>query len=141
MPPVIYRPQSPEAWRELHDSLKDNARQLQDTVGENSVGNVLTISFRGLGRWQRTHFLKLAVLANGVLAPMEMLCNLWDEVSGTSSCKEGPGSMNLGPHFPKSLCYDTVLPPGPPTLLVPIVLIMNNKKGIFRSILNVVPFM
>lgn len=94
MPPVIYRPQSPAAWRELHDSLKDNTRQLQDTVGEDSVGNVLTISFRGLGRWQRTHFLKLAVLANGVLAPMEMLCNLWDEVSGTNSCDEGPRSMD-----------------------------------------------
>lgn len=151
MPPVIYRPQSPEAWRELHDSLKDNARQLQDTVREDSVrkasvSNVLTVSFRGLGRWQRTHFLKLAVLANGVLAPMEMLCNLWDEVRTTNSCDEGAGSMapiveprdvisqNEYSHSPKCLCCVTVLPSGPPSLPVPIVSVMNGKESILICI-------
>ena len=81
MPLVMDDPMSEDAWSGLHKNLEDKAN-MQQSAGaqQDSLGTVLAVSFKGLGKWQRTHFLQLAALAKNVLAPMEMLCHLWDEV-------------------------------------------------------------
>lgn len=76
-PLVVDTPSSASAWRKLHEAL-GNATETQRSQ-EDALDAVLVVGFEELGKNQRNRFLKLAVLANGVLAPTDMLCHLWDE--------------------------------------------------------------
>lgn len=81
MPPVEGAPSPTDAWRKLHDKLEDKAKMQHITSGQrDSLNTVLAVSVNELGRWQRSHFLKLAVIASGILASKEMLLYLWEEV-------------------------------------------------------------
>ena len=89
MPLVEDNPSSPDAWRKHHDNLKKR-EVIQQTRAETTetnkvhhdalLKNLLAASFGELSKEQRARFLQLAVLASGVLAPGEMLCELWDQV-------------------------------------------------------------
>lgn len=74
---MVHTPSSASAWRKLHDAL-GNETETQRSQ-EDALNTVLVVGFGELGINQRSRFLKLAVLANGVLAPTDMLCHLWDE--------------------------------------------------------------
>lgn len=80
MDPVADTPSSADAWNELHRILKDKG-SLREFSGpqDSSVHSILTSSLGELSRKQQGRFLKLGVLANGVMAPLEMMCCLWDE--------------------------------------------------------------
>lgn len=77
MPLVVDTPSSASAWRKLHEALGDETETQRSQ--EDALDTVLVVGFEELGKNQRSRFLKLAVLANGVLAPTAMLCHLWDE--------------------------------------------------------------
>ncbi|CAM9587498.1 unnamed protein product, partial [Ectocarpus fasciculatus] len=74
------------AWEELIRSF-ENVATLMWEFGETSTSLdvVLGASFNALAARKRQEFLKMAVLAAGALAPIEMLRNLWEieDVKGT----------------------------------------------------------
>ncbi|CAM9419423.1 unnamed protein product [Scytosiphon promiscuus] len=67
------------AWEELM-KLFENAATMMWESGEESTSLdvVLGVSFNALAGKQREEFLKMAVLAPGAVAPIEMLQNLWE---------------------------------------------------------------
>lgn len=71
---------SAHSWRTLHENLEDKAKmQMNKRCKQNPLNAVLAVSFSEMGRRQRRHFLKLAVLAYDVIAPKDMLRHLWEE--------------------------------------------------------------
>lgn len=77
----VGNPLSPDAWRELQGKLKDKKR-IHDEGEWGSLDNILAVSIDELGQARRDLFLMLAVLGKGILAPAEMLRNLWGEEVG-----------------------------------------------------------
>lgn len=67
------------AWEELIE-LFENAATMMWEPGEQSksLDEVLVASFSALAAKKRKEFLKMAVLAPGAVAPIEMLRNLWE---------------------------------------------------------------
>lgn len=80
---VADAPMSASAWRKLHNSLKMREGLQYGESQHSSLNTVLGASFDELGQEQRARFLKLAVLAHGVVAPSEMLRHLWGQVCNT----------------------------------------------------------
>lgn len=77
-------PLSSNTWRELHRRLKDKEKMIREEGGEwDSINTILAVSVDELGQVRRDLFLTLAVLGKGVLAPTEMLRNLWGEKVGS----------------------------------------------------------
>ena len=78
-------PQDPTSWRDLHNAL---ARKIGDNDCTKSVETrttaVLEVSFSAMAddprKQERCTF--LAILAPGVIVPLDMLEHLWDEVRG-----------------------------------------------------------
>ena len=67
------------AWKELIKEFENGAKKM-DACGEDSsdsLGFVLETSFTALPARKKEGFKKMAVLAAGAVAPIEMLCNLW----------------------------------------------------------------
>lgn len=82
MPLVADAPWSPDAWHKLHEILKDEAGLAQNkNAQEGFLRVVMTVSFKEMDRLQQSALLALAVLPNDVVAPIEMLCYLWDKAS------------------------------------------------------------
>lgn len=80
---MVDAPLSTEAWRDLHARLVDAAGVKPAANSQRGpLDAILGVSYEDMGRRQRIHFLKLAVLPNGVSAPLDMLGQLWDEVRG-----------------------------------------------------------
>ena len=78
---MVDAPLSEKAWCDLHTRLVDTARVKHTTTGQSGpLDAIVGVSYEDMGRRQRVHFLKLAVLPNGVSAPLNMLGQLWDEV-------------------------------------------------------------
>ena len=67
------------AWEELIEEFENVAKKM-DACGEDShsLGLVLETSFTDLPARKKEEFKKMAVLAAGAVAPIEMLCNLWE---------------------------------------------------------------
>lgn len=66
------------AWEELIEVLENTAKTMGFSGGQSqSLDVVLEASFSSLGARKRKEFLKMAVLASGAIAPIEMLLNLW----------------------------------------------------------------
>ena len=66
------------AWKELIKEFENVAKM--DACGEDSsdsLGLVLETSFTALPARKKEEFKKMAVLAAGAVALIEMLCNLW----------------------------------------------------------------
>ena len=79
--PVVDDPLSADAWWQLHYNIQKKEADMQREKGikQKSLHAVLDVSYDQLGREQQKHFVKLAVLAHDVTAPIEMLCHLWEE--------------------------------------------------------------
>ena len=92
MPSVVNDPISADAWRKLHENLRKRKHMLRETgVEEHSLDSALWVASDGLDLEHKDRFFKLAILPYGIVAPMEMLSNLWDEVSGgnvTTNCHQ-----------------------------------------------------
>lgn len=72
------------AWEKLMEEFKDVSEKMR-ARGEQttSIKLVLETSLDALSRRRQKEFLKMAVLAAGAVAPVEMLLNLWEmEVGG-----------------------------------------------------------
>ena len=80
------------AWEELAKTFENKAKMMR-TRGEqpSSLNAVLEASFDALAARKQEEVLKLAVLAPGVVAPIEMLLNLWEMEVGF-----GVSSITLG---------------------------------------------
>ncbi|CAM9419352.1 unnamed protein product [Scytosiphon promiscuus] len=67
------------AWEELTKLFKNAATMMWESGEESiSLDAVLGASFNALGARKREEFLRMAVLASGAVAPIEMLRNLWE---------------------------------------------------------------
>ena len=66
------------AWKELIKEFENGAKKM-DACDEDShsLGSVLETSLTALPARKKEEFKKMAVLAAGAVAPIEMLCNLW----------------------------------------------------------------
>ncbi|CAN0235939.1 unnamed protein product [Ectocarpus sp. 12 AP-2014] len=80
------------AWEELANELENVAKKMR-ARGEqsSSIKVVLETSFDSLAVRKQEEFLKMAVLAAGAVAPIEMLRNLWEieDAEGTRDEAEG----------------------------------------------------
>ncbi|CAM9900520.1 unnamed protein product [Ectocarpus sp. 4 AP-2014] len=80
------------AWEELAKELENVAKKMR-ARGEqsSSIKVVLETSFDSLAVRKQEEFLKMAVLAAGAVAPIEMLRNLWEieDPEGTRDAAEG----------------------------------------------------
>ena len=67
------------AWEELIKEFENVAKKME-ACGEDSrsLGLVLETSFADLPARKKEEFKKMALLAAGAVAPIEMLCNLWE---------------------------------------------------------------
>lgn len=67
------------AWEELIAEFESSAAKME-ACGEqlNSVNLVMETSFNALSNRRKTNFKKMAVLAAGATAPIEMLLSLWE---------------------------------------------------------------
>lgn len=73
------RGSSAQAWRTLLKDLENKGEMLLakgDTT--TSLHRVLDTSFDQLGKSQQNFFLRMAVLPKDVVAPEDMLLNLWE---------------------------------------------------------------
>lgn len=79
MPVVKGKGLNAGAWEELIKLFEDVAEKM-DALGEQrtSLSFVLETSFNALAAGKKKEFLKMAVLAPGAIAPIEMLPNLWE---------------------------------------------------------------
>lgn len=66
----------------LHGKLKDKPKTVHVEGEWDSLNTILAVSVNELGQTRRDLFVMLAVLGKGVLAPAEMLRNLWGEKVG-----------------------------------------------------------
>lgn len=87
MPVVEGRGLTAGAWEELIKRFENAATMMWESGEEStSLDEVLGASFGALAAKKKREFLKMAVLAPGAVAPIEMLRNLWEtEVRGASS--------------------------------------------------------
>ncbi|CAN0321030.1 unnamed protein product, partial [Ectocarpus fasciculatus] len=86
MPAVKGKGLTPGAWDELAKELENVATLMWESGEEStSLDMVLGASFNTLSARKRREFLKMAVLAAGSFAPIEMLRSLWEieDVQGT----------------------------------------------------------
>lgn len=85
------------AWDQLHKYL-ENKWNMQKAKGEvgSSLDRVLDASFDALGGRKQKEFLRMAVLAKGALAPIDMLLNLWGIEVSMSLPPEGRSFESLG---------------------------------------------
>ncbi|CAM9971540.1 unnamed protein product [Ectocarpus sp. 8 AP-2014] len=83
------------AWEELADELENVAKKMR-ARGEqsSSIKVVLETSFDSLAARKQEEFLKMAVLAAGALAPIEMLRNLWEIEDPEGTRDEAEGLVN-----------------------------------------------
>ncbi|CAM9762259.1 unnamed protein product [Ectocarpus sp. 8 AP-2014] len=80
------------AWEELSFELENVAKKMRARSEQSSsIKVVLETSFDSLAVRKQEEFLKMAVLAAGALAPIEMLRNLWEieDAEGTHDEAEG----------------------------------------------------
>ncbi|CAM9752024.1 unnamed protein product [Ectocarpus sp. 6 AP-2014] len=80
------------AWEELAKELENVAKKMRVRGQQSlSIKEVLETSFDSLAARKQEEFLKMAVLAVGALAPIEMLRNLWEieDAEGTHAEAEG----------------------------------------------------
>ncbi|CAN0382120.1 unnamed protein product [Ectocarpus sp. 8 AP-2014] len=80
------------AWEELSNELENVAKKMRARSEQSSsIKVVLETSFDSLAVRKQEEFLKMAVLAAGALAPIEMLRNLWEieDAEGTRDEAEG----------------------------------------------------
>ncbi|CAN0367181.1 unnamed protein product [Ectocarpus sp. 6 AP-2014] len=80
------------AWEELAKELENVAKKMRARSEQSSsIKVVLETSFDSLAVRKQEKFLKMAVLAAGALAPIEMLRNLWEieDAEGTRDEAEG----------------------------------------------------
>lgn len=67
------------AWKELIKLFQNVVTMMSESGEESkSLDVVLGVSFTDLAARKREEFLKMAVLAPGAIAPIEMLQNLWE---------------------------------------------------------------
>eukprot|EP00752_Nemacystus_decipiens_P011921 g10571.t1 len=79
MPVVKGQGSSALAWQQLHKNLENKEEMLRQKGGAvKSISHVLDASFDALGKNKQAHFMSLAVLPKAVVAPLEMLMNLWN---------------------------------------------------------------
>eukprot|EP00903_Cladosiphon_okamuranus_P018131 g16686.t1 len=92
MPAVKGKALTAGAWAKLIDDFDDVAERMR-TQGEQStsIKLVLETSLDALSRRTQRQFLKMAVLAAGAVAPVEMLRNLWEieDAEGTQEQADG----------------------------------------------------
>ncbi|CBJ32852.1 NB-ARC and TPR repeat-containing protein-likely pseudogene [Ectocarpus siliculosus] len=83
------------AWEELAKELENVAKKMR-ARGEqsSSIKVVLETSFDSLAVRKQEEFLKMAVLAAGALAPIEMLRNLWEIGDAESTRDEAEGLVS-----------------------------------------------
>ncbi|CAN0249525.1 unnamed protein product, partial [Ectocarpus sp. 13 AM-2016] len=83
------------AWEELANELENVAKKMR-ARGEqsSSIKVVLETSFDTLAVRKQEEFLKMAVLAAGAVAPIEMLCNLWEIEDAEGTRDEAEGLVN-----------------------------------------------
>ncbi|CAN0236175.1 unnamed protein product [Ectocarpus sp. 13 AM-2016] len=80
------------AWEELAKELENVAKKMRARGQQSSsIKVVIETSFDTLAARKQEEFLKMAVLAAGALAPIEMLRNLWEieDAEGTRDEAEG----------------------------------------------------
>ncbi|CAN0119504.1 unnamed protein product, partial [Ectocarpus sp. 4 AP-2014] len=80
------------AWEELANELENVAKKMRARSEQSSsIKVVLETSFDSLAVRKQEEFLKMAVLAAGAVAPIEMLRNLWEieDAEGTRDDAEG----------------------------------------------------
>lgn len=66
-------------WQELHEVLKSKEEMLRQKAEDlDSIDYVLCSSFEALGKSKQDHFMSMAILPKGVVAPTDMLMNLWE---------------------------------------------------------------
>ncbi|CAN0023190.1 unnamed protein product [Ectocarpus fasciculatus] len=89
---------TPGAWEKLAKELENVAKKMRARGQQSSsIKVVLETSFDSLAVRKQEEFLKMAVLAAGAVAPIEMLRNLWEieDVEGTRDEAEGLVSKSL----------------------------------------------
>lgn len=82
---------TPDAWEELI-KLFENVAKLMRARGEQStsLNMVLGASFDALSERRQEEMMKMAVMAPGVVASIEMLLNLWEiQVRESNTCLAG----------------------------------------------------
>ncbi|CAN0257518.1 unnamed protein product, partial [Pylaiella littoralis] len=78
MPVVKGKGLTADAWRQLTKDLENVAKKMRISGGQStSLSVVLETSFVSLAEERQEELLKMAVLAAGAVAPIEMLRNLW----------------------------------------------------------------
>ncbi|CAN0194893.1 unnamed protein product, partial [Ectocarpus fasciculatus] len=98
MPAVKGKGLTPGAWEQLAKELENVAKKMRARGQQSSsIKVVLETSFDSLAVRKQEEFLKMAVLAAGAVAPIEMLRNLWEieDVEGTRDEAEGLVSKSL----------------------------------------------
>ncbi|CAN0202881.1 unnamed protein product, partial [Pylaiella littoralis] len=78
MPVVKGKGLTADAWRQLTKDLENVAKKMRISEEQStSLSVVLETSFVALAHERQEELLKMAVLAAGAVAPIEMLRNLW----------------------------------------------------------------
>lgn len=95
MPVVKGKGLTAGAWEELIKEFENSVTKMEACGEElNSLNLVLETSFNALSKRRKTNFKKMAVLAAGAVAPIEMLLNLWQtevRCAGIPSTKQLDG--------------------------------------------------
>lgn len=78
------------AWEELAKEFENGAGMMWE-IGQqsSSIDLALQTSFAALSKRKRVEMLKMAVLAAGAIAPIEMLLNLWETEVRIASLRGG----------------------------------------------------